>query len=33
MEEKIIGQARVFLDTDKKLTVRVMNLDYGIHNN
>ena len=31
MEEKIIGQARVFLDTDKKLSVRVMNLDYGIN--
>jgi hypothetical protein len=31
MDKKIIGQARIFLDTDKKLSVRVMNLDYGIN--
>jgi hypothetical protein len=31
MSETIIGQARVFIDVDKKLTVRVMNLDYGIN--
>jgi hypothetical protein len=31
MSETIIGQARVYFDTDKRLTVKVMSLDYGIN--
>ena len=31
MGKPIIGQARVYFDADNRLTVKVLNLDYGIN--
>jgi len=31
MSKTIIGQARIYFDADNRLTVKVLNLDYGIN--